>query len=112
MHVGVGAGAIHTLTSPPEDLDPPAQARKFIQAFKSAYGDRHPRFVESAFRQAVTQAKNEFKFALVYLHSSEHQVGDTWYNLPSRVLRVLCYCRFNGSIRLPGDVSYLLVLAL
>jgi len=38
-------------------------------------GTRPPKFFEGTFQQAVTKAKNEFKFLVVYLHSSQH--GDT-----------------------------------
>jgi FAS-associated factor 2 len=71
-------GTVAALTALPDDLDPAEQARRFLQQFKSSYGDRHPRFVESGIKQAITQAKNEFKFLFVYLHSSEHQDTDQY----------------------------------
>lgn len=71
-------GAFKTLTTLPEDLDPSSQARKFIHSFKLTFGDRHPRFVESGFKQAISQAKSEFKFVFVYLHSHEHQDTDSF----------------------------------
>jgi len=59
-----------------EDIDPAQQAQRFIQSYKAAYGDRHPRFIEASIRQATTQAKSEYKFLMVYLHSPEHQDTD------------------------------------
>ncbi len=57
-----------------EELDPAGQAAAFVTAFKSAYGDRHPRWQESGWRVACQQARREFRFLFVYLHSPEHEV--------------------------------------
>lgn len=82
-----------------EQTDPLLQAQAFIQRFKAAYGDRHPRFVEQSLVAATAQANTEFKFLFVYLHSQEHQVrpGDVaaWLLQPMRSwlrLRLWCTC--------------------
>ncbi|KXZ45187.1 hypothetical protein GPECTOR_57g477 [Gonium pectorale] len=62
---GAGAGG--------EELDPAGQAAAFVAAFKAAYGDRHPRWQEAGWRVACQQARREFKFLFVYLHSPEHE---------------------------------------
>jgi FAS-associated factor 2 len=66
-------GALSQLSSPPRDLDSNTQGRKFVEAFEAAYGNSHPHFVQGSFKQAIAQAKNDFKFAFVYFHSPEHQ---------------------------------------
>lgn len=68
------AGASAVIAGTAEEPDAAAQAASFIAAFKSAYGDRHPRFVEVACRAAISQARAEHKFLFVYLHASEHEV--------------------------------------
>ncbi len=50
------------------------QAATFAEAFEAQYGQLHPNFVASSWRQATTQAHAEFKFLLVYIHSPEHEV--------------------------------------
>ncbi|EFJ40523.1 hypothetical protein VOLCADRAFT_99643 [Volvox carteri f. nagariensis] len=61
-----------------EELDPAGQAAAFVASFKASYGDRHPRWQESGWRVACQQARREFKFLLVYLHSPEHEDTDVF----------------------------------
>ncbi|GFR40612.1 hypothetical protein Agub_g1193, partial [Astrephomene gubernaculifera] len=60
------------------DLDPAGQAALFVATFKSLYGDRHPRWQECGWRVACQQARREFKFLFVYLHSPEHEDTDAF----------------------------------
>lgn len=69
-HAGMVAAL---LSSNPPPL-PEEQAQQFIQEFKRAYGDVHPRFVASGWRQATAAAFSEYKFLFVYIHSPEHEV--------------------------------------
>jgi hypothetical protein len=79
-----------------EQTDPLLQAQAFIQRFKAAYGDRHPRFVEQSLVAATAQANTEFKFLFVYLHSQEHQVRPcavtAWPMRSWLRLVLLCIC--------------------
>ncbi|GAX73327.1 hypothetical protein CEUSTIGMA_g781.t1 [Chlamydomonas eustigma] len=70
---GIRGATANILSQSVTDMDPTDQARWFIRSFKSAHGDCHPRFVEASFRAAMSQAKSEAKFTLVYLHAPEHQ---------------------------------------
>ena len=49
-------GAVAAVFSP-MDLDPAGQARKFIEAFRRQYGERHPHFQESGFRAATSRVR-------------------------------------------------------
>ncbi|KAG2497590.1 hypothetical protein HYH03_004336 [Edaphochlamys debaryana] len=70
--------AAAALTANSEDLDPAGQAAAFVAAFKSRYGDRHPRWQEAGWRVASQQARREFRFLFVYLHSPEHEDTDAF----------------------------------
>lgn len=60
------------------DVDPAGQAAAFVGRFKAAYGDRHPRWQEAGWRVALQQARREFRFLFVYLHSPEHEDTDAF----------------------------------
>lgn len=75
MHTARGMAA--ALASA-EDQPPEAQAAAFAEAFAAQYGQVHPRFVASSWRQATAQAHAEFKFLLVYVHSAEHEDTDSF----------------------------------
>jgi len=56
----------------PTDTDPAVLASRFITEIERQYGNTHPNFIQGSFLQAAQQAKREFKFLVVYLHSSMH----------------------------------------
>lgn len=64
--------------------DAAAQAAQFISAFTAQYGDVHPAWAATGWREAAATAHASFKFLLVYLHSPEHQ------NTATYVRSVLC----------------------
>jgi FAS-associated factor 2 len=45
---------------------------RFIRQFELTYGTQHPVFFEGSYRQALETGKQELRFVLVYLQSSEH----------------------------------------
>ena len=78
----------------PTAQNPQADVQQFIREFESDYGQGHPPFVISSYEQvrehnmcvsehistldliswqAVSQARQDLKFLLVYLHSPAHQ---------------------------------------
>jgi FAS-associated factor 2 len=89
-----------------EPPDPAAQAAQFVSAFSARYGDVHPAWVASSWRDAAAAAHRQFKFLLVYLHAPEHEDTDAY------VRSVLCdahvasyadahFVAWGGSIRQP-----------
>ena len=63
---------------------------RFISLFHRKFGQQHPKFPKSTYRQAKMDAKRELRFLLVYLHR-----GDVTANrFCKKVLcsRLLCRC--------------------
>lgn len=72
-------GLVHSLLA--ITAEPPAaaaQAAEFIAAFTAQYGDTHPAWVATSWREAATAAHADFKFLFVYLHAPEHEDTDTY----------------------------------
>ncbi|KAF5840766.1 ubiquitin-related domain-containing protein [Dunaliella salina] len=69
-------GIMRAVLGQSQEPDPAAQANMFIQLFREKYGERHPPFVPLGVKQASLQARAEYRFLFVYLHSSEHQDTD------------------------------------
>jgi FAS-associated factor 2 len=79
------AGLVRSLlTITAEAPDAATQASQFIAAFTAQYGDTHPAWLASSWRDAATAAYAEFKFLFVYLHAPEHENTDAY------VRSVLC----------------------
>ncbi|XP_045105628.1 FAS-associated factor 2-like [Portunus trituberculatus] len=55
------------LTDPLEDV------LRFIREYEADYGSQHPAFFQGSYSQALSHAKTELKFLLVYLHCADHQ---------------------------------------
>lgn len=55
-----------------EERNPALAAGAFIRNFELEYGPSHPAFIEGSYTEAVRRARNEFKFLIIYLHSSLH----------------------------------------
>ncbi|KAK4306942.1 hypothetical protein Pmani_021265 [Petrolisthes manimaculis] len=53
--------------------DPLGDVLAFISEFEGEYGTQHPAFFQGSYSQALTHAKAELKFLLVYLHCHDHQ---------------------------------------
>jgi FAS-associated factor 2 len=66
------AAAVAEAGGPPPD--PAQQAAQFVAAFREAYGERVPAFLQQGWSQATSVAHGQFKFLFVYLHSPEHEV--------------------------------------
>lgn len=71
-----GYSFVASFLAPPPEMDPQAAAAKFLRDFETAYGNKHPSFIQNSFQQAAQQAKREYKFLVVYLHSKNHQDTD------------------------------------
>ncbi|KAL6080625.1 FAS-associated factor 2 [Balamuthia mandrillaris] len=65
-------GALFTGAIPPEHRDPTLAAALFRRDFEESYGPVHPVFIEDSYNEAIRAARSEFKFLIVYLHSSLH----------------------------------------
>ncbi|KAG2436792.1 hypothetical protein HXX76_006316 [Chlamydomonas incerta] len=106
MRAARGAvSAIATAATGGAELDPGEQAAAFVAEFKSAYGDRHPRWQESGWRVASQQARREFRFLFVYLHSPEHEDTDKFCRQVLTSPDVVDYINANF-VSWGGDVSY------
>jgi FAS-associated factor 2 len=56
---------------------PITDVEQFIETFHEKYGaDVRPAFWRSSYSQALSEAKQELKFLLVYLHCRDHQSTD------------------------------------
>ncbi|KAG7161350.1 FAS-associated factor 2-like [Homarus americanus] len=53
--------------------DPLGDVLRFIGEYESDYGQQHPSFFQGSYSQALSHAKSELKFLLVYLHCADHQ---------------------------------------
>ncbi|GLC37053.1 hypothetical protein PLESTB_001396700 [Pleodorina starrii] len=87
-----------------EELDPAGQAAAFVVEFKAAYGDRHPQWQESGWRVACQQARREFRFLFVYLHSPEHENTDVFCRTVLTCPDVVDYINANF-VSWGGDVT-------
>lgn len=72
--------------------DPVLDVLQFIEAFDSKYGDRHPPFYQGSYSQALTEARKELRFILVYLHSENSRDTDAFCN------QILLSAEFNSFI--------------
>ena len=61
------------LGAPGGSARPVNDTQRFIELFNRDHGTVHPTAQVSTFREAVTAAKRDYKFLLVYLHSPHHQ---------------------------------------
>lgn len=53
--------------------DPLGDVLRFIGEYEMEYGQQHPAFFQGSYSQALSHAKSELKFMLVYLHCADHQ---------------------------------------
>eukprot|EP00163_Fabomonas_tropica_P034803 TRINITY_DN984_c0_g2_i1.p1 TRINITY_DN984_c0_g2~~TRINITY_DN984_c0_g2_i1.p1 ORF type:complete len:325 (-),score=70.57 TRINITY_DN984_c0_g2_i1:616-1590(-) len=65
-------------------------SQRFLTQFEREYGDEHVSFSEGIYREALTEARNVFKFLLVYLHSPWHE------NTPAFCQDILCSEQFRN----------------
>eukprot|EP01114_Cavostelium_apophysatum_P017058 TRINITY_DN4977_c0_g1_i2.p1 TRINITY_DN4977_c0_g1~~TRINITY_DN4977_c0_g1_i2.p1 ORF type:complete len:327 (-),score=101.00 TRINITY_DN4977_c0_g1_i2:90-1070(-) len=71
-----GYGFLSAFLPSQTDVDPAVAASRFLSEFERQYDAVHPTFLEMSFQNACKRAKEEFKFLVVYLHSSLHQHTD------------------------------------
>ncbi|XP_029048970.1 fas-associated factor 2 [Osmia lignaria lignaria] len=62
----------------PVSADPVEDVINFIQSYEERYGSSHPVFYQGSYSQALSDAKQELRFLLVYLHKDEAQNIDQW----------------------------------
>lgn len=58
--------------------DPVEDVINFIRSYEERYGSSHPVFYQGSYSQALSDAKQELRFLLVYLHKDEAQDIDQW----------------------------------
>ncbi|KAF9431787.1 hypothetical protein BGZ76_011696 [Entomortierella beljakovae] len=61
---------------PPQD--PAAVAARFLREYEESYGNVHPNFYAGGYSAALSKAKSDLKFLVVYLHSDEHDATDSF----------------------------------
>ena len=47
--------------------------QQFLDELERLYGTRHPIFLRMSYNDALSEARKDLKFLLVYLHSDDHQ---------------------------------------
>ncbi|XP_011312283.1 FAS-associated factor 2 [Fopius arisanus] len=62
----------------PVSSDPVEDVVRFIGSFEERYGTNHPVFYQGSYSQALSDAKQELRFLLVYLHEDDVQSVDQW----------------------------------
>ncbi|CAK9814691.1 FAS-associated factor 2-B [Anthophora plagiata] len=62
----------------PVSSDPVEDVISFIRSYEERYGNSHPVFYQGSYSQALSDAKQELWFLLVYLHKDEAQNIDQW----------------------------------
>ncbi|XP_020283243.1 FAS-associated factor 2-A isoform X2 [Pseudomyrmex gracilis] len=62
----------------PVSSNPVEDVVNFIRSYEERYGNTHPVFYQGSYSQALSDAKQELKFLLVYLHKDETQEVDQW----------------------------------
>ncbi|XP_034939607.1 FAS-associated factor 2-B [Chelonus insularis] len=62
----------------PVPSDPVEDVVKFIRFYDEKYGANHPVFYQGSYSQALSDAKQELRFLLVYLHKDDTQHVDQW----------------------------------
>ncbi|XP_015113162.1 FAS-associated factor 2 [Diachasma alloeum] len=62
----------------PVSADPVQDVVRFISSFEERYGMNHPVFYQGSYSQALSDAKQELRFLLVYLHKDDVQSVDQW----------------------------------
>ncbi|XP_076669923.1 fas-associated factor 2 [Andrena cerasifolii] len=62
----------------PVSADPVEDVISFIRSYEERYGSSHPVFYQGSYSQALSDAKQELRFLLVYLHKDEAQDIDQW----------------------------------
>ncbi|KAK0175471.1 hypothetical protein PV327_009219 [Microctonus hyperodae] len=62
----------------PVSSDPVEDVVNFIRFYEEKYGRGHPVFYQGSYSQALSDAKQELRFLLVYLHKDEIPNVDQW----------------------------------
>ncbi|XP_012226037.1 FAS-associated factor 2 [Linepithema humile] len=62
----------------PVPSDPVEDVINFIRTYKERFGNTHPVFYQGSYSQALSDAKQELRFLLVYLHKDESQEVEQW----------------------------------
>lgn len=52
--------------------DPIQDVLNFIESYNEKFGTAHPVFYQGTYAQALSDAKQELRFLLVYLHNEDH----------------------------------------
>lgn len=59
-------------------VDPVQDVMNFIHSYHEQHSTNHPVFYQGSYSQALSDAKQELRFLLVYLHKNETQEVDQW----------------------------------
>lgn len=56
-----------------EVTDPVGDVMRFVHQFEETYGSVHPVFYQGSYGQAISDAKQELRFLLVYIHQDNNK---------------------------------------
>ncbi|KAF9917500.1 hypothetical protein BX616_000806 [Lobosporangium transversale] len=88
---------------PPQD--PASVAARFLREYEENYGTEHPNFYAGGYSAALSKAKNDLKYLVVYLHSDEHDATDAFCRETLANPELLSYLRSNDFLVWGGNVK-------
>jgi FAS-associated factor 2 len=71
-------------------IEPLNECQKFIADIETDYGSGHPQFFLGSYDDVIKHTKKEFKFLLLYIHSKNHELTDSFCR------NVLCHSAFSS----------------
>ena len=58
--------------------DPVGDVVRFVEYFNETYGRNHPTFYQGSYSQVLSDAKQELRFLLIYLHQDSNQDAENF----------------------------------
>ncbi|GAA5810379.1 hypothetical protein MFLAVUS_003800 [Mucor flavus] len=86
--------------------DPRSEADRFLRDFEFAYGTTHPKFFEGGYTQALTVAKRDLLYMLVFLSSEEHDDHATFCRNTLTHADLLSFLNTQQVLVWGGNVRY------
>lgn len=93
-----------SITAPRRDAR--SEADRFLRDFESTYGTTHPEFFDGGYTQALTMAKRDLLYLLVFLSSEEHDDHDKFCRGTMTDPELIDFLRQHQVLVWGGNVRY------